>query len=67
MFQGVINEKLVCPHCQSKGTVRTIRKRQKEETRQKGIIGATIGMKTVTDKGMITRLSCDSCDMKWTS
>ena len=67
MFKGVINEKLVCPHCQSKGTVRTERKRVKEETRQKGIIGATIGMKTVTDKGMITKLSCDSCEMQWTS
>ena len=67
MFDGLINAKLVCPHCQSKGTVRTKRKHVTEETRQKGIIGATIGMKTVTDKGMITHLSCDNCDIKWTS
>ena len=58
---------LVCPHCQSKGTVSSRQKRVTEETREKGIIGGVIGRKTITDKGIVNQFSCSNCMTTWTS
>ena len=52
-------------HCNKKGNVRKNRRQIVEESREKGIIGATIGRKTITKKGYETRLHCDNCDVTW--
>ena len=62
---GKRNEHLVCPHCQSKGNVFKRKKDNIEESREKGIIGATIGRKTITKKGSYDQLHCDKCGTDW--
>ena len=68
-FRGLeeARKKLICPHCQSKGTVTTSTKELTEETREKGIVGAVIGRKTITNKGKVTELHCGNCQMRWTA
>ena len=56
---------IVCPHCQTKGKVRKKTRQRVEESREKGIIGATIGRKTITKKGRYTQLHCDKCEVTW--
>ena len=63
---GAVASEVVCPHCNTKGQVRKRSKEITEESREKGIIGATIGRKTITKKGSVTQLSCDNCDVTWT-
>tara|TARA_B100001142_G_scaffold67362_1_gene67160 strand:+ start:579 stop:1229 length:651 start_codon:yes stop_codon:yes gene_type:complete len=58
--------KIICPHCQEKGKV--WRKNDAtifEEGREKGIVGATIGRKTVNQK-KVTKLYCKNCETSWT-
>ena len=62
---GSRNEHLVCPHCQSKGNVFKKTMENVEESREKGIIGATIGRKTITKKGNYDQLHCDKCGTTW--
>jgi|TARA_B110000977_G_scaffold15529_1_gene19009 hypothetical protein len=64
-FKGPKSNSIVCPHCQTKGDVHKSRKEVVEESREKGIIGATIGRKTITNKGSITELYCANCDTTW--
>ena len=63
---GAVASEVVCPHCNTKGQVRKRTKEITEESREKGIIGATIGRKTITKKGSVTQLHCDNCDVTWT-
>ena len=62
---GSFAPQIVCPHCQTKGKVRTTTRERVEESREKGVIGATIGKKTITKKGRYTQLHCDVCDVTW--
>lgn len=70
---GRINPEIICPHCQSKGTVRT-----KQEKRKSGISGgkATAGLLTgglsllavgLSRKQQVTQLYCGTCNMTWDS
>lgn len=63
---GAVASEVICPHCNTKGQVRKRSKEITEESREKGIIGATIGRKTITKKGSVTQLHCDNCDVTWT-
>ena len=65
LLYGKRNKHLVCPHCQSKGNVFKRKKDNIEESREKGIIGATIGRKTITKKGSYDQLHCDKCGTTW--
>lgn len=64
---GNIASKVKCPHCESVGTVRRKVEKNLEESREKGIVGAVIGRKTITDKGEITKFFCDNCETSWTT
>ena len=65
LIYGSFAPQIVCPHCQTKGKVRKRTKERVEESREKGVIGATIGRKTITKKGRYTQLHCDKCDVTW--
>ena len=65
MLYGKRNKHIVCPHCQSKGKVFKKKQDNIEESREKGIIGATIGRKTITKKGSYDQLYCDLCETTW--
>lgn len=65
LLYGTYATQIICPHCQTKGKVRKNTKERTEESREKGIIGATIGRKTITKKGQYTQLHCDICDVTW--
>jgi len=66
MVYGSYASEIICPHCNTKGQVRKKSKEIKEESREKGIIGATIGRKIITKKGSVTQLHCDNCGVTWT-
>jgi hypothetical protein len=68
---GQINSMMVCPHCQTKGKIRTKSVKQK-----KGISGgkAVAGLMTVglslfavglSRKEKVTQAHCDNCDSTW--
>jgi hypothetical protein len=68
---GPINPKMVCPHCQTKGKIRTKSVKQK-----KGISGgkAVAGFMTVgisllavglSRKEKVTQAHCDNCGSTW--
>lgn len=65
LLYGSYAAQIICPHCQTKGKVRKSTKERVEESREKGVIGATIGRKTITKKGRYTQLHCDKCDVTW--
>ena len=57
--------KVICPHCGDKGNVwKNESAKITEESREKGIIGATIGRKTITQK-TVTKLHCKNCATSW--
>jgi hypothetical protein len=57
--------KVKCPHCGEKGNVwKNESAKTTEESREKGIIGATIGRKTITEK-TVTKLHCKNCKTSW--
>lgn len=69
--KGAISPSMVCPHCQTKGTVRT--KRVKQKT---GISGgkATAAILTggvslvatgLAKKAEVTQASCENCNCQW--
>jgi len=64
---GSRSRKIICPHCEEVGHVYRRTQKNLEETRQKGLVGAVIGQKTITDKGMITKFYCDNCKTQWTA
>jgi hypothetical protein len=64
-WAGSISPNLVCPHCQTKGEVYKKTVQLKETSREKGIIGATIGRKTITNKGRATEMYCENCETTW--
>ena len=66
-IHGNIASKVKCHHCDSVGTVRRKVTKNLEESREKGIIGAVIGRKTITDKGNITKFFCENCGTSWTT
>ena len=55
--------KIICKFCNEAGSVRTSKKEKKEVSREKGLIGATIGRKSVTIK-RVTNLKCSNCGME---
>jgi hypothetical protein len=68
---GPVHPKLLCPHCQKKGTVRT-----KKTKRKKGVSGAkatgalltgglSILVTGLSRKEDETRAHCDNCDCTW--
>ena len=65
VLYGSFVPQIICPHCQTKGKVKKKMKQRVEESREKGIIGATIGRKTITKKGSYTQLHCDKCKVTW--
>ena len=65
VLYGSFAPQIICPHCQTKGKVRKKMEQRVEESREKGIIGATIGRKTITKKGSYTQLHCDKCKVTW--
>jgi hypothetical protein len=67
MERGTISVKIKCPHCHEIGKVRKKIEKNIEETSEKGVIGALIGKKMVTDKGDITKLYCENCQTPWTA
>ncbi len=64
---GSISSKIKCPHCHETGKVRRKVEKHIEESREKGVVGAVIGRKTVTDKGNITKFYCENCKTPWTA
>ena len=56
--------KIICKFCNEAGSVQTTKKEKKEVSREKGLIGATIGRKSVTIK-RVTNLKCSNCGMEW--
>jgi len=61
---GAININLVCPHCQSKGLVRTRESTKTIKTRVNSIPAKAIGLGTNTEMA-VTALRCDNCNMSW--
>ena len=61
---GKINEDLVCPHCQTRGTVRT-KGVMRTETSE-GKIGGILTTKTTnTTSHFATQRHCDKCNSTW--
>jgi hypothetical protein len=69
--QGQVNAQMICPHCQSRGTVRTRRIKQK-----KGISGGKATARVLTAgvsmlatglsrKEAATEAHCDNCGSTW--
>jgi hypothetical protein len=58
------NKKIICQHCGAKGGVTTRKGKIKEESREKGLIGATIGRKEITSREA-TILHCSKCGLEW--
>ena len=67
LTHGPIATKIKCPHCHEVGKVRRKIEKNIEESSEKGIVGALIGKKMVTDKGSITRFYCENCETPWTA
>jgi hypothetical protein len=60
-------KKIVCKFCGKAGGVSKSIATVSEESREKGVIGASpIGRKTITKK-KVTTLSCKNCGMDWTT
>ena len=58
-------QKIICKLCGEKGGVTSMSHVEKDETREKGVIGATIGRKTVTKRN-VRKYSCSNCGESWT-
>ena len=58
--------KIICKLCGQKGGVTSRSHVKKEESREKGVIGATIGRKTVTKRN-VQKYSCSNCGESWTT
>lgn len=61
---GELSQVLVCPHCQSKGTVRSKNKILVEKSRVNSVAGKAIGLGMNKEKP-VTQLHCDNCKMTW--
>lgn len=58
---GSLNQHMVCPHCQTKGSVRCKPVTQQNVSKTGGIIK----IKTVHAKVASTQLNCDICNATW--
>ena len=63
-WYGKLVPSLVCPHCQSKGTVRRTDATRVTKTRVNSVVGKAVGLGTNTEH-KVKQLRCDSCEMKW--
>jgi len=69
---GQLNTALLCPHCQTKGKVRTMQVKVKKGISGGKATGAflTGGLSLLatglSKKQMVTQLHCDNCGMDWT-
>lgn len=61
---GYVNEALVCPHCQSKGAVRTMKTTQVTKNRVNSVVGKAVGLGTNSSKD-VTQMHCDNCETTW--
>jgi hypothetical protein len=67
----MLNAKMVCPHCQTKGTVSTERKQVKEGISGGKATGAvlTLGWSLLATglsrKKDVTEATCSNCQMTW--
>jgi hypothetical protein len=61
---GTINKQLFCPHCQTKGFVRSQNSTKTIKTRVNSLPAKAIGLGTNTKKS-VTALRCDNCSMEW--
>ncbi len=61
---GIINEHLICPHCQTKGTVRAKSVSRTETSTGKvgGIVKTNIKSRTTKQ---VTQHHCDKCGTTW--
>jgi len=55
---------LVCPHCQSKGTVRRTAATRVTKSRVNSVAARAIGLGTNSEKS-VRQLFCESCEMTW--
>lgn len=60
-FYGDVNPALVCPHCQTKGFVRSVRV---EKTKTVTQLGHVLPSAMISD-GRVTMATCDNCSSKW--
>ena len=61
---GYVNEALICPHCQNKGTVRTMKTTQVTKNRVNSVVGQAVGLGTNSSKD-VTQMHCDNCQTTW--
>lgn len=59
---GPINDAMVCPHCQTKGTVRGTMVVYRETSRTGGIV---LGVTTKHSPMQAQQLHCDTCNATW--
>jgi hypothetical protein len=55
---------LICPHCQSKGSVRRTDATRVTKTRVNSVAARAVGLGTNSEKE-VKQLRCDACEMKW--
>jgi Flp pilus assembly protein TadB len=55
---------LICPHCQSKGSVRRTEATRVTKTRVNSVAARAVGLGTNTEK-KVQQLRCDACEMTW--
>lgn len=55
---------LVCPHCQSKGSVRRKQVTRVAKIRVNSVAARAVGLGTNTET-TVMQLRCDECEMKW--
>ena len=61
---GVVNEHLICPHCQSKGLVRV--KQVVRVIQSTGKVGGILKTNTTSQtKAVVTQHHCDQCTTTW--
>lgn len=61
---GAMSKTLVCPHCQTKGSVRKTNATRVTKSRVNSVAGRAIGLGTNSEQKVI-QLHCDNCDVTW--
>jgi hypothetical protein len=61
---GSINHVLICPHCQSSGTVRSKQTIQVTKNRVNSVLGQAVGLGTNSSKE-VNQMHCDRCQTTW--
>jgi len=71
MFKGELNPALVCPHCQVKGRVRTVRVQRKGSISGGKVMGglltggASLLATGLSRKHWVTQATCENCNSTW--